>query len=187
MKQSNTKTKIIAAAVAVFILIAGYAYLYFDFVRTNDSISADSAAISQEATQEQQVIGLRQTVASLQKDQGLLDSLFVDNDKVADFIQSIESLADTAGVSHQLSINVQPDDSLAADNKELLQFHMTTSGSWTNTIRFMTLLENMPYKVYVGSVELGEGSDQVSGVSGSPQKSSGSWKGDFDFSVVKNK
>jgi len=178
MKSSKTKSKIIIAGVIALVLFLGYCYLYWDFLQTNAEISTSAAEINQSTNEESRVITLRQTVDSFQKDQSLLDSLFVPNDKVADFIQSIESLADTSGVTHTISLDIQPDSSLSSYNKELLQFHMTTSGTWKNSIRFISLLENTPYKLYIGSVEL---SQDTGGKRGS------AWNGNFDFTVVKNK
>ena len=178
MKSTNTRSKIILVSVVLIVLVLGYAYMYWDFIKTNNGISLLSVDIANNVSQEERVVRLRQTVSSIKSDQSLLDSLFVDNEKVASFIQTVESLADTAGLSHTLTIDLQPDTSLLSYNKEFLQFHMVTGGNWRNTLRFMELLENMPYKLYVGSVELSQNTDTKKGAS---------WDGNFDFTVIKNK
>jgi hypothetical protein len=183
MKFSKAQNTFILACLAAVILLCAYGYLYSKFQVLNSSIVDSSSKVYKDQEQESSIISLRQKIASVQSDKALLDSLFVGSDQVAGFIQNLETLAQTSGVSHTLAVTSEDDPGLAPYSKSFLVFHLTTAGNWKNTMRFLLALENMPNKSFISNVSYSVSGD----VAASSSVKTSLWSGSIDIRFIQNK
>lgn len=109
-----------------------------------------------------------------------VDTFFIKDDKVVDFLDSLDTLGTKNGVKLTInSVGVAPLTKPSSSFLEQLNIKIQVEGSWANVYRFLTLLETMPYKVSWGRV----GFDKVSG----RDSKQSVWQGVFDVSIVKLK
>ena len=77
---------------------------------------------------------------------------------------------------------MEKDPRLEAGSVDLLKIRASTSGSWSNTYKFLSELESLSYKIAVDSLSLVSSKD---GDSGSPQGTF--WRSVFEIRVLKYK
>ncbi len=89
-----------------------------------------------------------------------LPNLFVQSNRIVDFIESVEALGKESGGKVSLS-------SLDADNLDLsppgtggtVRVHITAQGSWQSVMHALALAETLPYKVSINNFHADVSSD----------------------------
>lgn len=119
-------------------------------------------------------INLKNTLENFQ----MLDALFVKHDEVADFLQEVENLAKSTGLSVKIIGVSKKDISKVSSNKEYLLVTASTRGDFQNTIKFMRLLELLPRKIGLDKVIL-------KGAEG--EKGESIWDFQMSFYLIKEK
>jgi len=165
MENKIKKTLNIMLLLAI-LLWGSFAVLWWQFGNMQEKI----VQLSQEAFVESQKntssLAVRNALNNAEGDIKKIESYVVTEDGVVDFIQFVESLADSAGVS--LDVNQV---SFEDEEKRLLSIHMVSEGSWQETFHFVSLLENIPYRAQFERLNLlfqGESN----------------WRGDYRVNVV---
>lgn len=140
----STKTVrlfVIAIAMVVAGIIA-YGVIVLN-IRKNiseaDGLGINIAAESQkEANIESTRNILRGTTAEREK----IESYFVRSDNIVDFLEKIELLGKKSGVSLSFdSVDIPPEE------KNVLRVRIGTEGNWEDTFYFLSLVENLPFKI----------------------------------------
>ncbi len=155
-----------------------YIYLYYSLVSYDESVVTDSSTVYSVESEKDSIQKIQRLVATTTPDRAYLDSLFVPSDGTANFIQNLENLADDAGVSHTLSVNSTEDGTLNSSGRDYLVFSLGISGSWQSVYRFVSILENLPYKISISTIHL-----NISDATKKPPL----WSSNITFTVVKNK
>lgn len=106
---------------------------------------------------------LKETVVEREK----VESYFVDNDMVVGFIEKIESL----GISADVALDLRG-VSVEGDQKKVLKLDFKILGSFENIFYFLTLLENLPYKIQFTEAFMVRSSD------------SNDWEGNFKMNLL---
>lgn len=122
-----------------------------------------------------------------------LDTFFVAKDGVPNFIEYIEGLGKESGVALSIgNVSVEPDTKNKDDFKEILRLKVEMLGSWQELFTFLSIIENLPYRVQIDNVSFavdaseealffgGEASTTNSSLSGGNQ-----WKGFIEFTLLK--
>jgi len=169
----------IGSVVALLIVSAGYYYFYQNFLTLNQEVSDSTGIIAKDTAEQSRILSLRNSVKNTQNDKILLDTFFVPKENVADFLQSIENLADQSGVTHTLSVGTQSDGALDPLNREWLTVTVSTTGSFDQTIRFLSLLESMPVKSAFSTISINTVVP--------PTKGGVVWTASIAFKVIKTK
>lgn len=112
---------------------------------------------------------LRRIMEETKTEREELDAYFVKKGDAVSFIERLENMAKGAGLGISIASVSVPEKTSA------LRIEMATQGSFENTLYFLTLLENLPYKIFVEKANLHhkEGSSQ------DVPKGSGTWTGSF--------
>lgn len=103
------------------------------------SIESDMATKTSESAY---LNSVRNVLKSSKSDLAAINSRFIDKDGVPSFIDLLERKAKTAGVQADFgSIVITPADAGGGT----LKLSMTGSGTWSNIIQFISVLESLPY------------------------------------------
>lgn len=130
--------------------IGGYVYMYTRVSKKTASIENISIEIENEKKSQKNILGLKRSIELADKKNILLDSYFVTEETVVDFIKSIEALAKELGVEVQIS-SLQQGDQIG---KQGLFVTLTVTGDFSPVNNFLILLENMPHQLIVSRVQL---------------------------------
>ncbi len=154
--------------------------VYFILYKTILTQAAQSFQISAELSQESDKKKHEQDLASVYaksvEDRGKIDSSIVSQAKIVTFIEAVESIESQAGVKLELS-NLRTDEAVTDKNPiSHLSAHVDVDGSWSNIMRTLLLLQNMPFAAAIDSVKINRTTD-LSSVASSPTSSVSGKKG----------
>lgn len=179
MKHS-TFTLIVMVIVAALSLVVYMFAVYYIGVVYNRSLEVSSALSDANATYLKSE-GLRRVALSGGASLARINSFIIQPGDEVQTVKSIEQLALRAGLkSITNSIDIQDSPELAPYNKEYLHVSMTTTGLWSQTRLFLSLIEALPFNVKTQSVNLSLVDEKTKGGE-SPLQSR------FEFSIVKEK
>jgi hypothetical protein len=172
----------------------GY-YVLFNSIKKKNILIADASLGSQELeAQKSSVKAIQNVLKGSEAEVALIESYFVSEDGAVDFIEYLEGLGREALVNLSIQSVEENKDSVRVPEKSELKFKIAVQGSWRSVYRFLHILEKIPYHVDISFVDIKKGGadiqfDQgVLPVEGIKKVSSdGSWRGDFDFSILTNK
>lgn len=124
-----------------------------------------------------------------------LESYFVNRDGIVDFIETIESYGRTSGVKTSIDfVGVEGGirQNNTGDVKETLRLKLSTEGTWTATVHFLSLVEHMPFRVNMERVSILYFPTSESSLSFTPPKGvslpkNRVWKGNVELTVLKLK
>lgn len=146
------------------------------------SIESTAIEIENEKKSQQNILGLKRSIELTQEKSVLLDSHFVAESTVVDFIKSIESLAKDRGVEVKIS-SLQPGDQIG---KQGLFVTLNVDGSFGAVNNFLILLENMPYQIIVNRIQMSSPKNTLSSPDDSKtsivsKTTTTSWSASVDF------
>lgn len=186
-KLANTKKILITCIVLNVLVFAAYGFLLWGIYAKANLASNLVAEAAQDVQKDE---ALRSIKASLNENAEFvshIDSFFIPADGVVDFISSLEALGAESGV--ELSIDsVAVESESESASKEVLNLSLQTEGSWQNTFIFLSLLENLPYRIEFVSTTLRLfGATESILFSGSSRTlaSEEVWQGNYEVSVHK--
>ncbi len=183
MKNNRHNMIVLVCVIMLNIAALGaYYFLFADIERKNERIASVTETIDSTLKKERALVSLRNIAADTDKDREKLSDHFVGKDGVADFIEMVENLAKTRSLEFNVaSIGVEDIPDMKEENTHAyLKLRLQTRGTWSDTMNFYLLLENLPYAVKFGLAEFVQESsaDPKAGGKGSR------WRGEADFSVV---
>ena len=150
------KTGLILISFAA-LLVSGalYAYLYHDTLALTEHAIGARASVADAAERQKQSRDILALAASTAASRARLSGLFVPSDDAVAFIQSIESIGAASGANVALSaIAASPLDTAKPGTIGTISAHVTASGSWSNVMRAVELLEALPYHSSVDKMAL---------------------------------
>lgn len=159
MKSSQKQKSIIAIAVSFFLIIASIAGTWFLYremraIKTEIQTIRDGIALLEA---ENGAIRDFQTIRSRRADDiKRINKFFIEKDRPLDFIEAIESLGRTTQTTLAIDAGGMSKES------DDFTFRLAIDGEQKNTLKFLSLLEQMPYTVRISSLA-------VSNLEGNPQ------------------
>ena len=194
MKKNLSKTILLLVVSCAFLLLAGYCY-YYTYSKIQEKISNIgniSSDLKSKKEKNDELDSINRNLKSTMQSHDRLQSLFVADGSVVDFIQNLEQMGKESGLAvstDSVSSNDSPD--LLTLKKEFLLISMTVKGTWAGNMKFLKLLENLPYKVAISSFSSessdGQSSDNSSAKNIAEKLPKHYWKSVITFSVIKNK
>jgi Tfp pilus assembly protein PilO len=192
-KTKKTMVISIVLAIAVFVI---YGFLFLNIKDKNEQIST-LANDAQQLRSKDDTLKATKTILDQSKDLiSQLDSYFIPADGVVGFISVLEGVGKFSGVDMTIgSVGTEADSKAKDEIKETLRLHIETNGSWKNTFYFLSVIENLPYRIDVEDVSLGlvGATDKVlfdnktaTAQTRQPNKDE-KWHGSFNVTVVKLK
>ncbi|MDD5318726.1 MAG: hypothetical protein PHF79_02810 [Candidatus Pacebacteria bacterium] len=190
LNPKNSSGLFILVAVLVVAAAIGY-FLIFSKVRSVSEENAVLAAqVSQLSQSNEHVQALKSVVDQSQGYLDRLNSYFVGSgdQNTLQFITQIESLATSVGLQHATqNITLDNGNGLDALGKQSIGVTFATSGSWSETVRFISLLESSPYILDITRIDLDKSASGagITGATSTSPKSQNIWTATYHFSVVK--
>lgn len=176
MLLSRTKKILIFTTIIAIAILAVYIALFFQLKNKNEGISILKNEVENITKKDAEQRVIKDTIKETEKERAELNSYFVSSDGVVDFIETIEALATDTAISVEItsvSIKKAPEHS---DIIELLRISIKTDGRWINMFHFLSLVETLPFDIFVERVNFSKEKDKIA---------SRLWNGAFDISVAK--
>jgi hypothetical protein len=150
----SVKQILILVSVLFLLVLGGYYYIFYIIKNKNEKISTFSQEIELYSQRESLRKATEKTADDLSEKITKLESYFLHKDELVPFIEKIEDSGKRMNVSVSI-ISVNLDESLKgaqAKNGERFVLRLNTKGSWSNVVKFVSYLENLPYKIFVSRV-----------------------------------
>jgi hypothetical protein len=153
--------------------IAAYTLFYLYIDNKEENAIAIVAEIEQYKQQNAQMNSLAAMVRDTEEGGERLASFFVDGERIIEFLETIESLADIAGV--EIDVQSINETETSFDGIKNLELNIDFSGSWVRVHHFLVLIESIPIKLTSERLSLSEAQDPDAG---------SSWKGSLFFRTL---
>lgn len=183
------KTIKIVAFLAILNLIVFGAcfYLFANIKNIDKAVSARLTQTESAVKKDESLRSIKNLMNDTKKEREQIAGFFVQPNGTVDFIEAVESLGGMTGVKIEIdSVGVEALKNKTASSAESFRLSLKTEGSWSNTMRLLSLLENMPYKISFEKVNLGKISGG-SGTNSGGEQAPSYWRGTFSFTVLKIK
>ncbi len=152
MKIDSRHYILVIFALCAFVFSAiGYFFMYRTIVSQAQSSSKVITEINAENGRKQQESDLTKIYYDTITDRTRISSFFIHEDKVVDFIQKMEKIGTDSGTELDLS-------SISSDGG-YVKAHVSDRGSWSNLMRALVLIENLPYSLTISNVRLDSSGD----------------------------
>jgi Tfp pilus assembly protein PilO len=193
MKSSTPTKKILELAIALNVLVFGaYGFLFWNIQNKETQAGTIMSEVAQSTARNNSLIAIKSSLNENQDFISQMDSLFVPSDGAVAFINMLEALGQQSGVKVSInSVGVTQDPKVAKDFKQTLHLSLMTDGSWSNTFAFLSIVENLPYRIQFEQVNLtlSGGADSIlyKGANVNSPRTRGadeSWSGAFDVTVL---
>ena len=191
MKFSSTKNLLILSAVLAFALVVGNYFMFSSIKNSNKKASELSQQVGiyeQKRSSFSGANGVSDIRSLIEK----IASYFLGKDDAVLFIERVEKEARDGGVALTIrSVGTEnfgkTDEKSKVDpTKELVRLKLEAKGTWRHTIRFISFIEHLPYKVVLEDVNF---TRMVEGESSPKAKALASplWRATIELTVLKNK
>lgn len=149
---SNVGNSLILFGVLVLIIGGAYYYFFHRLQTIGEKISTLSNESDSLLSEQANLTSLKTVFSDTTDERQKINSYFVQKDGAVDFITTLENLAAFAHLGHETqSVNAEEEAPPAA-NREWLHLTFRTNGSWQNTYYFISLLENLPYRLIIHQI-----------------------------------
>ena len=152
-----------------------------------DSNQNNFGNVQNDLIKNQQLNNLKRSLKNAGQEKDALLALFINNDDIPNFIQSIETVMQNLkinGTTKSVSERSLPE--LTAASKDELVVSFEAEATYPKLMQLVEILENLPYKSYLSQVNLTK--EDLSQTSSTNVKSTvtGLWKLSLTLNVVKN-
>jgi Tfp pilus assembly protein PilO len=173
----HSKKILIIIIACNIVAMVGYYFLFQYIKKQTTAASSLSSTIDLGQQKNSHINSLRSLVKDTESQRQHLATFLLSSDNEISFIEQIENLAKNSG----LAVRTNNVSSLAggAETTRVFQMQTQTVGSWSNTLYFLSQVENLPYGIKILGVSLNrQSADGSTGGS--------SWVTTFDVNVVES-
>jgi|GEM_PF-2445860 hypothetical protein len=165
------------SVLAIFAASSAYAFMYIDTVKEAQDESIVKAEAAAAAEQSLQAKNMETTYDNTVADRELLPSFLISANDAVPFIDAVEAIGPATDA--KISISSLSSGTGGNSSVPVVTADISVVGSWGNVMRAIQMVENMPYAISVGSINL----DVLSG-GNSSAKSASRWTAVIDISVL---
>jgi Tfp pilus assembly protein PilO len=174
---SQTTRWLIILAVLTLAVASGYFLLFAEIRNTNRNISRLAGEADIVAQQSTTLRTLQSIVEITREDRAGINTFFLTEQEIVDFLEVIEGLREDTGASINVR-SIGEGETLTNTLTKELHLNVTAEGSWEAVYHFLALLESLPYRIKLQQVQLSDSSTTTD---------EPSWSGVFNFSVTQLK
>ncbi len=191
MKNLTRIKKIFIFCIALNVVIFGvYGFLFWDIRAKNIQVYELISEADRDIKKDETLRAIKLSLNNNQDFISQIDQFFVPRDGVVSFIDLLEKLGHDSGVELTIgSVSVESETKNNNDFKEILRLKLGSEGSWQSVFYFMSLVENLPYRIEFenASLVLAGASDSIlfSGNGSRVRTSDEIWEGSFEVLVYK--
>lgn len=154
MKKISSNTVLIGFTLALN--MCALLIIYFissDIYVRNKNISTIAGLIEAKTAENLEERSLRSILTNTQDDRERIDSYVLSDDKVVEFLETIESLGPMSSTKVVTSsVNIDESNKAHSSTTGFLNMQINVRGSWENVMHFISLIENLPYKITIKKV-----------------------------------
>lgn len=176
MKKTRTTFFLIFSVIALIAVALLFVFFMRIIKNKNQHISVAATALEEKMKEKEDAILNASKVAEIKSIQDLIDSHFVDPDKIDTFVNYLEGIGSTTGSNVVIGgINVPQ------DVKNTIAFKVSVTGSFQSVMKTINFIDNIPYQVSITQVYLNKETKSL--VAEKNPKPSG-WQADISFNVL---
>jgi Tfp pilus assembly protein PilO len=148
---------LIATTIILAIAAGGYLFLFINIKNSNEKSSQLLVETQTESIREAKLKALKRSVSQTSGTREKLEQYILSEDDSVVLIERIEELG--SGVNSQVSIQSVRLEPYQDEAFEWVVFSLSAYGSWDSVMRFVSLLENLPYRTEMSEllIERGDG------------------------------
>jgi len=184
---SKTKQILLTTIVLVIVVSIAYIMLFLNIKEKNNAVSLLTNEVDSVLQKEIKLRSVKYLIKDTQDDRMKLDSYFVADDEIINFIKMIEDLGIESNAEVEItnvSIGVVDEKAVNKDKiNELLNIDFKMGGSFVEMFHFLSMFEKLPFKIDVKRVNFEKIPDRDIEI----DKSLEPWKGFFSVTAVKLK
>jgi Tfp pilus assembly protein PilO len=185
--KNKSSTILIISIIILLLCASGYFVFLFSFNSIRDDLDG---MYSQSANQKARLSELQKIENNLKitlADKDKLASLFVKQESIVDFIQGIEATMKKLHLSGSIdSVAEENPPELDGTDKEKLNISLSASGNFGDVVKFAGLVEKLPFKSTVDSMNLAYGASDVN-IQATKGASQLVWKISINMSALADK
>jgi Tfp pilus assembly protein PilO len=183
------KKIIIILCVLIPVVFVAYYFVYSDIKDKNEHISSLQGDLSFQNNKQGYISATDSYLKSIESDIAHINGSIVPKDGDVKFIEDLESMARSDGLSINIDslVIVDPSTKMASSTTLILTVKAKTTGSWVGTYTFLSQVESMPVKAKVNTFGLSDVISDVSVDPNNPIKSNDKWQTTFEINVLKYK
>ncbi len=183
MKNLATKTLIVLLGL-ISLALAGLIFIGFTYIK-NKSISTSDTVRKVEESSNNSILAqsINSSGNSSANEIDKLDNLALSQEKLVNFIETLEGLGRNMNVSVKIvSVNSEPGK--GEDSPDKIYFKIEALGNWSGTMQFLHAIESLPYRTMINNsnLSLTNGSESAATAS-STNSQKKTWKLSTDLSA----
>lgn len=143
------------ALCSVLIAVIGYWFVYRNIIKQAETYSSGLENISLENEKKQHINEVAKVYIDTLEDRNKLSNYLLNDDKIVGLIEAIESIG--VNSSSVVSISGINNEDLSSAEKGTfghLKARIDAKGSWTNIMRTLIMIENLPYSLSINNLTL---------------------------------
>jgi len=179
---NNKKTSLILGVSILMVLLVVGVYLYFLRVIRNKTEHSSSVAntLASQKIEKESVDALVKKFEEIENTRIKVNSYFVDPSKIEVFVEYLENLGTTNGVT----LSVEKVE-VAKDKSNNILVGVKILGTFANVMKTIGLIENAPYQIHITSSFINKNIEAPGDANSKPVVSSGQdWQADVSFSIL---
>lgn len=184
---SKTKQILLSTVVMIIAVPVLYIMLFINIKEKNNNVSALTNEVDIVLQKEIKLRSVKFLIRDTLQERADLDSHFVADDEIIDFIETIENLGADSGAKIEItnvsisSIEKKEDDQV--NISELLNLDFKIKGRFIQMFHFLSMLEKLPFKIDILRVNF----ENISEKSRKIDKTLEPWNGFFSITTIKLK
>jgi len=186
MKKSWTNILIIISIIVLLISIFLLVYFLNIIKKININISAENIAFEKKVSVQDNMNELKNKIIELANTQKSISSHFVNTETIDTFVEYLEN----TGTSNGVELSVKSVD-IPKNDKSKLSVSINMTGSFSNVMKIMAILENSPYNIIINSSYLNKETSVIVDVNNSlnkgkelPKEIKSHWLANVTFTIL---
>tara|TARA_Y100000310_G_scaffold208118_1_gene208640 strand:+ start:4699 stop:5277 length:579 start_codon:yes stop_codon:yes gene_type:complete len=187
MKQNNRTIYTMSGVVLVFhvLLVGAILFIFVDLSERSTKAAQLSGEVALQNSSEGNYFTLKKTIEGSIEEINTIDSYFIKNEtETVQLLEKIEYLANTLSIIATINIDVGNYQSDAMGSLPAIRLRIGAEGSFVKIYQFLTLIENLPYKIVVSETSIRRSSEART--IGAGAFTGSRWSMDISASVVGN-
>lgn len=170
--------------VCMFISLGLYTALFLGTRFVTNKVTDAKREVNKEESAQHKLEIIQTLLKENENAQKLVDSYILSDTEVVAFIEQLEQLIRRTGIDGKIdAVSAVPYTGDTSGKWENLRAVISSAGEWSNTYHFLSLLEQLPYRLQIPRVVIEKTKDE-STKEKTPREF---WRGEFTLQVLKLK
>lgn len=161
MKLSSKQKLILTSGISFAVTVAlawGFLYLAYGVISARSSVGTVMERIAKVETDIAQANTFKDILEDRSDDIEHIEKLFVDRERPVELIERLENIATSTRVVLLIDLGAQSSD------EEFLDLRLTLEGSNQGLLKYLSLLELLPYEIKIGEIAFQQSGSEQPGI-----------------------